>query len=115
MRLPVPMIAIDGSSNGAEVRRPQREVGALVGDPLREQRLASRNRSWARARARRRCRCDPWLEARKRVVEVLRQGDAVVVVAAQLLRAPDEERAHDVVLDLSQRIANDRRIVLRRR
>ena len=40
-RLPVPITASDGSSNGSYSGGSKREVGALVRDPEREHRLAS--------------------------------------------------------------------------
>ena len=74
MRLPVPMIAIDGSSNGAR-SGGRNEKSALVGDPLREETacepepLPGPEHGLVGD-----VDCDLWLEARKRVVEVLRQG-----------------------------------------
>ena len=43
---------------------------------------------------------------------VLRQRDAIALAPAKLLRSSDEDRRHELVGKLGERIADDRRIVL---
>ena len=95
------------------VRRPKREVSALVGDPVSEdpareaEPLLRPEHGLVREVDR-----DPRLEARERLVERVDDGDAVVVVAAQLLGPADQERPDDVIRELLERVPDHGRIVL---
>ena len=112
-RLPVPITASDGRSNGSYVGNAKREIGALVGDAEREE-PARQPEPLARTEDRLvgDVHGDLRLEPRDRLLEVGRKRYAVLVAADELLGPPDEERADDLVRNLGQGVAHDRRVVL---
>ena len=102
-RLPVPITAIDGSRRTrSKTRRVEAEVGAEVRQARRRARARpSRCARPARGLARPRGRPPP---RRRRSLD---ERHAVVELAAQLLRAADEDRADPVVRELGKRAPHD--------
>ena len=111
--LPDPLAQADHrerrSLDRIERRRVEAEVGADVRQPEGER---ARCPEHALARPEHGLVGEVDHEIRLDRVERVDERHAVVVVAAQLLRPADQQRADDVVRQRLERIAHDRRIVL---
>jgi hypothetical protein len=96
-----------------ERRRVEAEVRALVGNPACEREARKQH---ARARVEdglpREIHDDVGPVLVERGLEVAQHGDAVLVVAAQLLRPSDQHGRRELVRELGQRVPHDRRVVL---
>ena len=113
-RLPDPLAGSDDRErrhgwSGQVGGRPKAEVGADVLEPMREC-PARPEHPLARAEHRLVREIDD--DLRPRLVQRLHERDAVILAAAQLLRAADEDRADELVRELGERVAHDVSVVL---
>ena len=112
-RLPVPTMPIDGSGNGSSTGGSKRKSAPTYGRPAASTRLARRKRSRGPSTgSSERSTTSSGLWRGERGVEVGLDADAVVGVVAQLLGAADHVGGDEVVRQLLERSAHDRRIVL---
>ena len=102
-----------GKLEGRERRRIEPEVRAHVGNSVESTRLASAKRSTGpEHRLVGEIDDDLGPIALERRVDVVGERHAVALAAAQLLRSADENRGHELVGKLGERVADDGRIVL---
>ena len=106
-RLPVPITAIDGSSNGANDGGSKRKSAPTYGDAGGE-----RTRDPAEALGRAEHRLVREVDHDLGVAEAVDERHADVEPAAQLLGSADEDRAHPLVRQRPQRVAHHGRVVL---
>ena len=106
-RLPVPITAIDGSSNGWNVGGSKRKSAPTYGMPSARKRDASASRSSGVSTG-----SSERSTTISAVARLLDDRDAVVRLAAQLLGAADEHDADELVGQLVERLTDDLGIVL---
>ena len=112
--LPDPLAGADDRERrdgwgGQVLGRPKTEVSADVLEPLRE-RPARPEHALARSEHRLVREIDD--DLRPRLVQRLDERDTVVLAAAQLLRAADEDRADEVVRQFGERVTHDVPVML---
>ncbi len=107
--MPRPITASDGVSTRLQRRRIEAEVGADVRQPER-QRARRPQHPLPRPEHGLVGEIDDEIHLDR--VERLDQRDAVVVLAAQLLGAADEQRADDLVRQRGERVPHHGRVVL---
>ena len=113
-RLPVPTIPIEGSGNGSSAGGSKRKSAPTYGNAVARapgSRPGSARRGPSTGSSERSTH-DLGRDARRARVERVRERDAVVLVAAQLLAAAEQVCGDEVVRELLERRADDRRVVL---